>query len=69
MATIFTPLREKLPGPDADRRAQLAASQLVGLIVARYVLRFEPLASLSTEELVGWVAPTLQRYFTDPAPG
>lgn len=69
MATIFTPLREKLPGPDADRRAQLAASQLVGLIVARYVLRFEPLASLSTEELVGWVAPTLQRYFTGPAPG
>jgi AcrR family transcriptional regulator len=69
MATIFTPLREKLPGPDADRRAQLAASQLVGLIVARYVLQFEPLASLSTEELVGWVAPTLQRYFTGPAPG
>jgi hypothetical protein len=48
--------------PDARRRASLAASQLVGLLVARHVLRIEPLASMSIEEIVEHVGPTLQRY-------
>lgn len=45
-------------------RATLAASQLFGLAVVRYVLRFEPLASAPRETVVAAVAPTLQRYFT-----
>jgi AcrR family transcriptional regulator len=59
---IFTPLREILPGPDAEERVQLVLSQLVGLVVARYVLAVEPLASMPPEEVVAWVAPTVQRY-------
>jgi AcrR family transcriptional regulator len=43
-------------------RATLVASQVVGLIGARYVAQVEPLASLDREELVALVAPTLQRY-------
>jgi AcrR family transcriptional regulator len=43
-------------------RANLVASQVVGLIVARYVVRVEPLATLDADEIVGLVAPTLQRY-------
>jgi AcrR family transcriptional regulator len=49
----------------ADRallRANLVASQVMGLIAARYVARLEPLASLPAEEVVPLVAPTLQRY-------
>jgi AcrR family transcriptional regulator len=49
----------------ADRaalRANLVASQIMGLIAARYVARLEPLASLPAEEVVPLVAPTLQRY-------
>ncbi|MGH3682194.1 MAG: TetR family transcriptional regulator [Natronosporangium sp.] len=45
-------------------RATLAASQLFGLAVVRYVLRFEPLAGAPRETVVAAVAPTLQRYFT-----
>lgn len=45
-------------------RATLVASQLFGLAVIRYVLRFEPLASAPRETVVAAVAPTLQRYFT-----
>ncbi|MPZ25871.1 MAG: TetR family transcriptional regulator [Micromonosporaceae bacterium] len=45
-------------------RATLAASQLFGLAVTRYVLRFEPLASAPRETVVAAVAPNLQRYFT-----
>jgi len=54
---------------DLDRpqlRASLAASQLVGLAMLRYIIRLEPIASAGTDELVEWVGPTLQRYFTDP---
>jgi AcrR family transcriptional regulator len=50
---------------EADRpqlRANLVASQVIGLIAARYVVRVEPLAVLDAEEVVGLVAPTLQRY-------
>jgi AcrR family transcriptional regulator len=59
---IFAPLREILPGPDAEQRVQLVLSQLVGLVVARYVLAVEPLASMPAEDVVAWVAPTVQRY-------
>ena len=54
---------------DAEVRATLVASQLAGLIMARYVLRIEPLASLPAESVVAWVAPNIQRYATGPAPG
>jgi AcrR family transcriptional regulator len=43
-------------------RANLVASQVMGLIAARYVARLEPLASLPADEVVPLVAPTLQRY-------
>jgi AcrR family transcriptional regulator len=61
---VFRSLRETLPAEDADRRATLVASQMLGLIVARYVLVLEPLASMAEDEVVMWVAPTLQRYLT-----
>jgi AcrR family transcriptional regulator len=47
---------------DPRLRANLVASQVVGLILARYVLAVEPLASLDADALVPLVAPTLQRY-------
>jgi AcrR family transcriptional regulator len=46
----------------ASLRANLVASQVMGLVVARYVARLEPLASLPAHEVVPLVAPTLQRY-------
>lgn len=47
-------------------RAGLVASQLVGLAMLRYVIRVEPLASASRDEVVMWLGPTLQRYLTEP---
>jgi AcrR family transcriptional regulator len=54
-------------GFDPDERAaraSLVASQLVGLVMARYVLRLEPLASATPESLVAAIGPTVQRYLT-----
>jgi AcrR family transcriptional regulator len=45
-----------------ELRADYAASQIMGLIVARYVIGLEPLASMGHDEVVATVAPTLQRY-------
>ena len=61
---LYGPLMELLGSDQPDLRAELAVSQLVGLGMARYVLRFEPLASAKPREVVGWVGPTLQRYLT-----
>jgi AcrR family transcriptional regulator len=53
-----------VPPAEREARGSLIASQLVGLVMARYVLRIEPLASASPEWLVAALAPTLQRYLT-----
>ncbi len=56
--------------PDAQLRATLVGSQLLGLAVMRYVGRIEPLASASIDELVAAIGPTVQRYLTeDLGPG
>lgn len=57
------------PDPEqAPARAALAATQLLGLALTRYVLRFPPTVALTREEVVAWLAPTLQRYLTAPSP-
>ncbi len=56
-------------GPQPALRATLVGSQLVGLAVVRYVVRVEPLASATGEQVVSAVAPTLQRYLTGPLSG
>ena len=55
-----------LSGPDARRRATLAASQLVGMAMLRYLIRIEPAASMTREQLVADLGPTVQRYLTGP---
>ena len=50
---------EQAPG-----RAALIAAQLLGLALCRYILRFEPLASLPADEVVAAVAPSVDRYLT-----
>jgi len=52
--------------PDGELRAALAGSQIVGLVMSRYVVRVEPLASCAPEALVSTIGPTLQRYLTGP---
>ncbi|WP_328990653.1 TetR family transcriptional regulator [Kribbella sp. NBC_01245] len=62
---ILGPVAARLGTPDAAQRVALVASQMMGLVLVRYVLELEPIASASTEELIARVAPTLQAYLTD----
>lgn len=50
-------------------RASLAGSQLIGLAMLRYVVKLEPLASAPPRQVAAWVAPSIQRYLTDPSVG
>jgi|Tabmets5t2r1_1033131.scaffolds.fasta_scaffold08813_1 AcrR family transcriptional regulator len=54
----------QLDPPNARLRPTLVASQLIGLFMLRYIIKVEPLASASVEEVVAAVAPTVQRYLT-----
>lgn len=50
---------------DARLRGALAASQLMGLASARYLLELPGVADASVDEVAHWVGPTLQRYVVD----
>ncbi|MEV0368667.1 TetR family transcriptional regulator [Streptomyces sp. NPDC050636] len=57
------------PVPDqAPTRAALIASQILGMALCRYVLHIPPAVGLSQDEVVAWLAPTIQRYLTAEQP-
>lgn len=47
---------------EAHQRGGLAASQMIGLGMMRYVVAFAPIVDATEEELARWLGPTLQRY-------
>jgi AcrR family transcriptional regulator len=49
-------------GPADPLRLQAAAAQMVGVVILRHVVRIEPMASASEDDLVALVAPSVQRY-------
>jgi AcrR family transcriptional regulator len=64
---ILRPVARAAGGGVAERapfRASLVATQMLGLALSRYVLRFEPVASATTDDLAAAVGPTIDRYLT-----
>jgi AcrR family transcriptional regulator len=49
-------------------RIQFVASQLMGVVMARYIVKLEPFASLPAEQIAQTIAPNLQRYLTGDLP-
>ncbi|PIM71107.1 TetR family transcriptional regulator [Streptomyces sp. JV178] len=56
----------RLDTADAELRAELAAAQLVGIAMIRYVIKVEPLASADPEQIIRRVAPVVQAHLTAP---
>ncbi|KAB2974070.1 MULTISPECIES: TetR/AcrR family transcriptional regulator [unclassified Streptomyces] len=56
----------EIDAPDAELRAELAAAQLVGIAMMRYVIKIEPIASADLERIVARVAPVVQAHLTGP---
>jgi AcrR family transcriptional regulator len=47
---------------NAPQRAALAATQVLGMALCRYVLRLPPVVAMTREDIIAWIGPTLQRY-------
>ena len=59
---LFARLGGLVGGPDGTLRIELAAGQLIGVALLRYILRVEPLGSARIEDLVAWLEPALDAH-------
>ena len=64
--TVFERIGRLLPPDEAALRTNLLASQMMGLLMVRFVVRLEPLASMPVARLAAVVGPTLDRYLSAP---
>jgi AcrR family transcriptional regulator len=67
--TVEVGTRVDSPPGSGPIRVQFVASQLVGVVMARYILELEPFKSLPVEQIAETIAPNLQRYLTGALPG
>ena len=61
---IIQPISRTLDVPDAHLRVSLAATQLIGAAMARYLVGLEPVASVDLATLIDRLAPVLQLHLT-----
>ena len=59
---LFNQISGALETPDAELQVNLAAAQLIGIALLRYVVRVEPIASASVNDLVDSCAAALATY-------
>ncbi|MGH3297084.1 MAG: TetR family transcriptional regulator [Trebonia sp.] len=67
LSQLITKPIADLGDEQAAERGTYIAAQLLGVGLCRYILRMEPLASASPDDVVAAVAPSVQRYLTRPA--
>jgi AcrR family transcriptional regulator len=62
---IYTKVAEQLGHENAAQRGQLAVSLLLGLDLARFVLKLPHLVELSDQDLIAAVGPAMQVYLAE----
>ena len=65
---VVGPVLAQLVKDRPEVRIPLVASQVVGLIVARYVIAFPTMAQMPAEDVVARMGPVLQHYLTGDLP-
>jgi AcrR family transcriptional regulator len=65
---ILAPLARAAGHDRPQLRASLVGSQMMGLALARYVVRLEPLATADADTIAPAIGPTIQRYLTGDLP-
>lgn len=61
---VVGPVVGRLVSDQPEVRVPLVVSQVIGLIVARYVLALPPMATMPAEDVVARIGPVLQHYLT-----
>jgi hypothetical protein len=59
-ASVLDRVVAALGVPDARLRGSVISSYLMGIVMSRYVVKMEPLASASDDEIVAMVGPAVQ---------
>ncbi|MFE5336468.1 TetR family transcriptional regulator [Isoptericola sp. NPDC056573] len=67
-AELLGPLVRRLDVDDARLRTALVASQMVGVLLTRFLVPIDPLATLPPARVAALVGPTVQRYLTGDLP-
>ncbi|MBM9504246.1 TetR/AcrR family transcriptional regulator [Actinacidiphila acididurans] len=57
---------DRIGGPHARMRAMAFCTQMAGIIVTRYLLRMEPIASMPAEEVARLYGPAVRAALQDP---
>ena len=61
---LLTPFAQRVGGDRPQLRASLMSAQLVGLVMARHIVRIDPLANASHDQLVRALAPVFDHLLT-----
>ena len=64
---IVARMAKRIAGPQATQRAVAFTTQIAGIILTRYLIGFEPIASMDRADVIRTMAPTL-RYPLTRAP-
>lgn len=64
MREVLRKIAAELDVDDAELRATAVASQIVGLVIVRYGIRVEPLASAPIDEVAARIGPVIQWHLT-----
>jgi AcrR family transcriptional regulator len=65
---VVGPVLAQLVADRPDVRVPLVASQVVGLIVTRYLIALPPMAEMPAEDVVARIGPVIQHYLTGDLP-
>jgi AcrR family transcriptional regulator len=65
---VVGPVLAQLVADRPDVRVPLVASQVVGLIVTRYLIALPPMATMPAEDVVARIGPVIQHYLTGDLP-
>jgi AcrR family transcriptional regulator len=60
------PVAREIGADQPELRASLLASQIVGLVFTRHIIRIEPLASLGHDDLAAALVPVVRHYLLEP---
>jgi len=63
---VLVPAARLLSTDAPDLRASLLAAQIVGLVFARNIIRFEPLLALERPSLAAALTPVIRHYLFEP---
>ncbi|NPC42283.1 TetR family transcriptional regulator [Nocardioides sp. zg-1230] len=65
---VVGPVLAQLVADRPEVRIPLVASQVVGLIVTRYLIALPPMAQMSADDVVARIGPVIQHYLTGDLP-